>query len=165
MPNRTGDDVGFINIFNVHSVPQRFTLSYQCAPDYIWWLQWQHIVGYRQQQYRAVGTWGQGGMCPSSFLADQLALSELGGQIMPTTVLLAPLDFQTFDGYNDNTLSDTDSINSDVSSGISISDLNARIGRHSGKFWQFFFQRTDFFYVSFKFLCCSCCSKLHWSFQ
>ena len=40
----------------------------------------------------------------------------------------------TFDGYNDNTLSDTDSINSDVSSGISISDLNARIGRHSGKF-------------------------------
>ena len=53
---------------------------------------------------------------------------------MPTTVLLAPLDFQTFDGYNDNTLSDTDSINSDVSSGISISDLNARIGRHSGKF-------------------------------
>ena len=70
----------------------------------------------------------------SSFLADQLALSKLGGQIMPTTVLLAPLDFQTFDGYNDNTLSDTDSINSDVSSGISISDLNARIGRHSGKF-------------------------------
>ena len=40
----------------------------------------------------------------------------------------------TFDGYNDNTLSDTDSINSDVSSGISISDLNARTGRHSGKF-------------------------------
>jgi hypothetical protein len=40
----------------------------------------------------------------------------------------------TFDGYNDNTLSDTDSINSDVSSGISISDLNARTGRHSGEF-------------------------------
>ena len=93
MPNRTGDDVGFINIFNVHSVPQRFTLSYQCAPDYIWWLQWQHIVGYRQQQYRAVGTRGQGGTCPSSFWAVQLALSEVGGQIMPTKVGLAPPGF------------------------------------------------------------------------
>ena len=46
----------------------------------------------------------------------------------------------TFDGYNDNTLSDTDSINSDVSSGISISDLNARTGRHSGEFDFFFFE-------------------------
>ena len=47
----------------------------------------------------------------------------------------------TFDGYNDNTLSDTDSINSDVSSGISISDLNARTGRHSGEF--------DFFFLNY----------------
>ena len=29
-------------------------------------------------------------------LADQLALSQLWGQIMPTTLLLAPPDFQTF---------------------------------------------------------------------
>ena len=52
----------------------------------------------------------------------------------------------TFDGYNDNTLSDTDSINSDVSSGISISDLNARTGRHSGKF--------DFLSLWLEFLWC-----------
>ena len=73
VPNRTGDDVGFINIFNVHSVPQIFTLSYQCAPDYIWWLQWQHIVGYRQQQYRALGTKGQGGTRPSSFFGRSVS--------------------------------------------------------------------------------------------
>ena len=77
---------------------------------------------------------GQGGHLPFQFLAAQLNLSEPGDQIMPSTVLFAPLDFLKFDGYNDNTLSDTDSINSDVSSGISISDLNARTGRHSGEF-------------------------------
>ena len=39
---------------------------------------------------------GQGGRTPSQILADQLTLSQPWGQIMPTTLLLAPSDFQTF---------------------------------------------------------------------
>ena len=34
--------------------------------------------------------------CHPQILADQLALYQPGGAIMPTTLLLAPLDFQTF---------------------------------------------------------------------
>jgi hypothetical protein len=38
---------------------------------------------------------GLGGLWPPQFLAKQLTLSQPGGQIMPTTVLQAPPDFQT----------------------------------------------------------------------
>ena len=38
---------------------------------------------------------GQGGQVPSRFFAENLTLSLPGGQIMPTTVLNAPSDFQT----------------------------------------------------------------------
>ena len=36
-----------------------------------------------------------GGAAPPQFLAKQLTLSQPGGQIMPTTVIQAPPDFQT----------------------------------------------------------------------
>ena len=39
------------------------------------------------------GSWG--GFSPSQFWAEQLTLSQPGGQIMPTMVLRAPPDFQT----------------------------------------------------------------------
>ena len=35
------------------------------------------------------------GFSPPQVLAEQLTLSQPGGQIMPTTVIQAPLDFQT----------------------------------------------------------------------
>ena len=38
---------------------------------------------------------GAGGAVAPQFLAEQLTLSQPGGQIMPTTVLQAPPDFQT----------------------------------------------------------------------
>ena len=38
---------------------------------------------------------GLGGLQPPQCLAEQLTLSQPGGQIMPTTVLQAPPDFQT----------------------------------------------------------------------
>ena len=41
-----------------------------------------------------VGGWGGGALAPQ-FLAKQLTLSQPGGQIMPTTVIQAPPDFQT----------------------------------------------------------------------
>ena len=46
---------------------------------------------------RDVGTkGGRRGIRPSQFFADQSSLSQPGGQIMPPTLLLVPLDFQTF---------------------------------------------------------------------
>ena len=50
-----------------------------------------HIL-YVIQGRRNVGAWG--GFKPL-FLAEQLTLSQPGGQIMPTTVLRAPTDFGT----------------------------------------------------------------------
>ena len=46
------------------------------------WVQSKHLVG-------------QGAMAPH-ILADQLSLSQPGGQTMPTTLLFAPPDFKTF---------------------------------------------------------------------
>ena len=39
---------------------------------------------------------GAGGVMALQILADQLALSQPGGQIMPNSLLLAPTDFWTF---------------------------------------------------------------------
>ena len=39
---------------------------------------------------------GRGAIANPQILADKLTLSQSGGQIMPTILLLAPLDFQTF---------------------------------------------------------------------
>jgi hypothetical protein len=44
---------------------------------------------------KPVARGGAGGLWPPQFLAKQLTLSQPGGQIMPTTVLQAPPDFQT----------------------------------------------------------------------
>ena len=44
---------------------------------------------------RAVARGGLGGLQPPQFFTDQLTLSQPGGQTMPTTVLLAPPNFQT----------------------------------------------------------------------
>jgi hypothetical protein len=44
---------------------------------------------------RPVASGGAGGHVPPQFLAEQLTLSQPGGQIMPTTVLSALPDFQT----------------------------------------------------------------------
>ena len=41
-------------------------------------------------EYRAGGTGGQGGGLPPHPMADQLALFQTGGLIMPTTLLLDP---------------------------------------------------------------------------
>ena len=45
---------------------------------------------------RAVARGGLRGLEPPQFLAEQLILSQPGGQIIPTTVLRAPPRFQTF---------------------------------------------------------------------
>ena len=45
---------------------------------------------------RAVGAGGRGGHCTPHILADQLTLSQPGGQMLPTTLLLAPLDLETY---------------------------------------------------------------------
>ena len=42
------------------------------------------------------GTRGARGACAPKFLADQLTLYQPGEQIMPSTLLRAPSDFQTF---------------------------------------------------------------------
>ena len=47
------------------------------------------------QQGRRKRGWGAGGALVPQFLAKQLTLSQAGGQIIPTTVLRAPPDFQT----------------------------------------------------------------------
>ena len=39
---------------------------------------------------------GQGGLIAPQILTEELTLTQIVGQIMPTTLLLAPLDFQTF---------------------------------------------------------------------
>ena len=44
---------------------------------------------------RPVASGGAGGARAPDFLAEQLTLSQPGGQIMPTTVLQALPDFQT----------------------------------------------------------------------
>ena len=48
-----------------------------------------------QHMCRAVARGGLWGLQPSQCLAEQLTLSQPGGQIMPTTVLQAPPNFQT----------------------------------------------------------------------
>jgi hypothetical protein len=44
---------------------------------------------------RPVASVGAGGALAPHFLAKQLTLSQPGGQIIPTTVIQAPPDFQT----------------------------------------------------------------------
>ena len=44
------------------------------------------------------GGGGEGALAPSHFLAEQLTLSQPGGQIMPPTVLRAPRIFRPCDG-------------------------------------------------------------------
>ena len=60
----------------------------------------QKILKYQQACRKAVpgGRGGGGGHVPLQFLADQLILSQQGGQIMPTTLLRALPDFLPFDG-------------------------------------------------------------------
>jgi hypothetical protein len=57
----------------------------------------QEIFGFEKymMKYRAVANGGAGGALAPQFSAKKLTLSQPGGQIIPTTVLLAPLDFQT----------------------------------------------------------------------
>ena len=53
----------------------------------------RHIPGLSQAGW--LGGWAQ---APHQFLAEQLTLSQPGGQIMPTLVLRAPLIFRPCDG-------------------------------------------------------------------
>ena len=53
---------------------------------------------------RPVASGGAGGAFPPVFFAKQLTLSQPGGQIMPTTVLLAPRIFRPCDGPVNNHL-------------------------------------------------------------
>ena len=46
----------------------------------------------KQIRSRPVASGGAGGAIAPQFLAEQLTLSQPGGQIMPTTVLRAPPD-------------------------------------------------------------------------
>ena len=50
--------------------------------------------GYPVFKDRSAGT--RGAIANPQILADKLTLSQSGGQIMPTILLLAPLNFQTF---------------------------------------------------------------------
>ena len=57
---------------------------------------YQSLVSFPMTRLRAVASGGAGGAkAPPQFFAKQLTLSQPGEQIMPTTVLLAPPNFQT----------------------------------------------------------------------
>ena len=139
-----------VTSLTVHSVYTYFKYSLELVPVRPWKVQ---ILDLDQAHYRL----DLRSVCPLVLTVLIYILCQTGLEMMLASLTylmytVSPKDLPchinvhrtTFDGYNDNTLSDTDSINSDVSSGISISDLNARTGQHSGKFWHFF-SRNGFF--------------------